>query len=88
MILFLDLTNQINDEQFSFSFYNTCTNKIESFAGEQVFDSKEDFIEAYNIAVNENAHHPINRYLDLIISALDKASVGVGLDYRHYFHEV
>lgn len=109
MIRFLDLTNQINDEQFSFSFYNTCTNKIVSFAGEQVFDSKEDFIEAYNIAVNENAaHHPINRYLDLIPSNfccfefekikehkkkyhlrtnLNEASVGVGLDYRHLFHD-
>ncbi|MBE7649166.1 hypothetical protein [Tenacibaculum finnmarkense] len=90
MILFLNLTNQINDEQFSFSFYNTCTNKIESFADEQVFDSKKDFIEAYDIAVKEkkNAHHPINRYLDLIITDLNKENVSVGLDYKNCFHEV
>ncbi|MCD8435874.1 hypothetical protein LNJ03_11275 [Tenacibaculum dicentrarchi] len=69
MIRFLDLTNQINDEQFSFSFYNTCTNKIESFAGEQVFDSKEDFIEAYNIASSSSKKlHELKRYLSLIPS--------------------
>ena len=50
MVRFLNLKNQIEQETPSFAFYNTITDTIITFWGEQVFDSLEDFVYAYELA--------------------------------------
>ena len=47
MIRFLNLKGQIDENLNSFAFYDTVTDTICSFFGEQVFHSKADFINAY-----------------------------------------
>lgn len=49
MIRFLNLSNQIIDDEPSFAFYDTITDKILSWAGDYVFDSIEEFQESYKV---------------------------------------
>ncbi|TDD77106.1 hypothetical protein [Flavobacterium caseinilyticum] len=43
MIRFLKITGIYLDDKKSFAFYNTVTNKLLEFDGNQVFDDLEDF---------------------------------------------
>ena len=47
MIRFLDLKNQIIEGEPTFAFLNTITDRIMEFEGEQIFYSREDFIDAW-----------------------------------------
>lgn len=63
MIRFLDLNNQITEVTKHFAFYDTVTDTVCSFNGQQVFDSIGDF--KYNF-VRTSESGKIDRYLKLI----------------------
>jgi hypothetical protein len=43
MIRFIDLGNQLEDDEKAFAFFNTVTDRFLTIEGEQVFYSLEDF---------------------------------------------
>jgi len=64
MIRYLDLTDQINEDEYSFAFFDTVTNKILSFSGQQVFDSIKDF--SYCFRNEPDNFYSLDRFLNLI----------------------
>ena len=64
MIRYLDLTNQINEGEYSFAFFDTVINQILSFDGVEVFNSKEDFIDYFKS--DKTVGRDIDRFLNLI----------------------
>lgn len=61
MIRFIDLSDQICEGEKEFAFFNTTAYAFLTFSGNQVWDTKQDFIEDYNSDSDE-----LNRYLGLI----------------------
>lgn len=49
MIRFVDISNQIANGQFNFCWYDTVTDGIIEFSGEQVFEAWNDFEEAFKL---------------------------------------
>jgi hypothetical protein len=45
MIRFVKIGNQINEDEDSFAFFDTVTDKFMEFDGEQVFEHLSDFVE-------------------------------------------
>lgn len=65
MKVFIDLGKQICEEdEPQFAFYCTVHCRFESFLGEQVWSSKDDFEEAYRLQILSGIG--IERYLSLI----------------------
>jgi hypothetical protein len=64
MMRFLNLKNQICEGSNSFAFYDTVTDEIIDFGGEQVFDDVEDFTKACTI--DPQKKHILDRCLGLI----------------------
>lgn len=67
MIIFLNLKDQILKGESSFAFYDTISNTILEFDGQQVFDSKEEFEHAYLMSPLLNrSTRPLSRFISLI----------------------
>lgn len=66
MIRFLNLKNQITEGDSSFAFYDTVTNEIVSFDGEQVFDSLDEFKDCYNRILKDYKPRTLERYISKI----------------------
>lgn len=69
MIRFLDLTNQIDDDTVAFAFYDTVSDRILYFNEGQVFTSRQNFTDNYDIAVTLHPSYgwwPKQRLLNLI----------------------
>ena len=66
MIRFLDLKDQICEDQNHFAFYDTTTDEIMTFDGVQVFSSFEEFKSSYSNSIYLNSNKPIERFLNLI----------------------
>jgi len=64
MIRFVDLRNLSYEGSTEFAFFNTVTDSFKEFAVEQVWESKAEFIDAFE-AVGGDAN-PIERYTDKI----------------------
>lgn len=65
MIRFCDLTNQINDDEKSFAFFDTVRDRFCEFSDSQVWSSTKDFIEDFNSSSQE-IHKDVSRFLSLI----------------------
>lgn len=63
MIVFINLKGQISNTDTAFAFFDTTDDTFCSFGEEQVFSSKNDFIEAYNANI---IGRPLSRFLNLI----------------------
>ena len=67
MIRFLNLKDQIDEGSNDFAFYDTVSNTILCFSGEQVFDSVEDFKSCFKFEHDEeDPIRPLSRFIDLI----------------------
>jgi hypothetical protein len=68
MIRFLNLKNQIEEGENSFAFYDTIAGVVFEFDGEQVFDTLDEFKEAYSKSDwnKKNTARPLSRFMALI----------------------
>lgn len=78
MIRFLNLKDQIIEDEPSFAFYDTISDTIMSFGinRDQVFASKEYFIECYRERYMKNhSTRPLVRFLSLIPNNYFKSQI-------------
>lgn len=66
MIRFLNLKDQIIEGESTFAFYDTVSNEILSFDGNQTFDSLEEFKMCYKNITKDYIGINLQRYTDLI----------------------
>ena len=68
MIRFLNLKDQIDEGSNDFAFYDTVSNTILTFCGEQIFDSVDEFTICYNhdFVDGQSTTRPLSRFIDLI----------------------
>ena len=73
MIRFIDIKDQIIENENTFMFYDMTNFKIFSFYGWQVFDHDEDFIKFYELCTEEKP--PLQDFLELIPSSYLKKNI-------------
>lgn len=68
MIRFLNIKDQICEGQNSFAFYDTISDTILEFDGDQVFDTLNEFEQAYKKSYmnKEGGTRPLSRFVSLI----------------------
>lgn len=65
MIRFINLSEQINDDERAFAFFDTVTSKFKEFDGQQTFCDKQDFEDYFSSDKNPDKGE-LERYLNLI----------------------
>lgn len=67
MIRFVNIKDQITEGAIEFAWYDTVTDRFISFDDRQVFESWDDFVDCFNVEINND--YPLKRFEGLFQSS-------------------